>query len=137
MKNQMILKNFVKTDGTRRMNKMKILKNKYWNVIRTIINTLTEGCGSSEKGWFWRIDEALFMLQYKIQKRQFIEDSLNKRTNKCKHNKHIGLRYFGCAWHVFCFECGESRFCAIEEGHPSGNPSREYLNNLAKKVEYI
>lgn len=117
---------------------MKIISNKTYKILNRIVKILTNGYIQSPPPTFNDlVNEAEFMLNYKNNKNKFIEDCLDKRKNKCMHNKHVGLRYFGCAWHMFCFECGESRFCAIQDGYSSGNPSMEYLKSLAKKVEFM
>lgn len=116
---------------------MKVLTGKKDDIFRVIINRLTRGMSSTKKGWDWRIEEAYYMLCHKDEEQSFIEDCLAKRKSNCKHKTHVGLRYFGCSWRMFCFSCGESRLCAIEPGFPTGNPSEKYLKSLAKKVEFV
>lgn len=67
----------------------------------------------------------------------FIEQSLINRQGKCRHKKHVGLKYFGCAWHVFCYECGESRYSFVCGCYGNDYACREHRKKMAKKVEYI
>jgi len=116
---------------------MKILFGQKLKDIRYIINNLTSGVSSSAEGSDWRIESARFQLDYNDAERKFITDCLNKRHNKCQHKNHVGLRYFGTAWHMFCFECGESRFCRICGCGGSGVLCEKHAKETAKVVEYI
>ena len=69
-------------------------------------------------------------------KNNFIERCLEKRKSKCKHNHRV-YSYFGCAWHFFCMECGESRFCLVCVCGGSGYCCEKHLKESAKKVEII